>query len=387
MEEQRTREAAGAYILGGNGSTLAFVHDLVPEQKQITAWLVPLAWTPVGVVLGEPWQRVGIAADNVAGWTDQTFSADDPRSFVSPMRDLDLLLRVGWRAERPERLAEGVVLNPEDVPEDILDGLDHPPAALVQCAICRRTCVRDHFVWNDRRLCAWDYHTSVFGRRGPWRGVPYEERLFETLPRAPYVVGALLDEINVDIVLAIGGFAEALQREIVNLAIERGRRGIVSRGPHGRRLHAAARTPAGAVREEPGGSGINAAIGRLWIVFVACFAILAGRQIWLQVFAAERIASDPHNPRRGARDGLPRRDPRARRQRARLFDEGRPRLSVRCGVRALRRLSLEPLRRRGARRRFRCRAAGAAGARPTRSRKRARSSAAGRSGRTCAGRT
>jgi peptidoglycan glycosyltransferase len=35
----------------------------------------------------------------------------------------------------------------------------------------------------------------------------------------------------------------------------------------------------------------------LWIVFVACFAILAGRQIWLQVFAAERIASDPHNPR------------------------------------------------------------------------------------------
>jgi peptidoglycan glycosyltransferase len=51
------------------------------------------------------------------------------------------------------------------------------------------------------------------------------------------------------------------------------------------------------VKDEPGRSGINAAIGRLWIVFVACFAILAGRQIWLQVFAAERIANDPHNPR------------------------------------------------------------------------------------------
>lgn len=49
--------------------------------------------------------------------------------------------------------------------------------------------------------------------------------------------------------------------------------------------------------EEPGRSGINAAIGRLWIVFVACFAILAGRQIWLQIFAAERIAGDAHNPR------------------------------------------------------------------------------------------
>ncbi len=222
MEEQRTRETAGAYILGGNGSTLAFAHDLVPEQKQITAWLVPLAWTPIGVVLGEPWQRVGIAADNVAGWTDQTFSADDPRSFISPIRDLELLLRTGWRAERPDRLSENVILNPEDLPEDILDGLDHPPAALVQCAICRRTCVRDHFVWNDRQLCAWDYHTSVFGRRGPWRGVPYEERLFETLPRAPYVVGALLDGINVDVVLALAGFAEPLQRELVNLAIERG---------------------------------------------------------------------------------------------------------------------------------------------------------------------
>jgi peptidoglycan glycosyltransferase len=49
--------------------------------------------------------------------------------------------------------------------------------------------------------------------------------------------------------------------------------------------------------ERPGRSGINVAIGRLWIVFVACFAILAGRQVWLQVFAAERIASDSHNPR------------------------------------------------------------------------------------------
>ncbi len=49
--------------------------------------------------------------------------------------------------------------------------------------------------------------------------------------------------------------------------------------------------------EEPGSGGINAAIRRLWAVFLVCFAILAARQIWLQVFAAERIAGDPHDPR------------------------------------------------------------------------------------------
>ena len=45
-----------AYVLSGNANTLAFVSSFVPENRQITAWLVPLAWTPVGVVLGESWQ-------------------------------------------------------------------------------------------------------------------------------------------------------------------------------------------------------------------------------------------------------------------------------------------------------------------------------------------
>jgi hypothetical protein len=208
-----------AYVLGGNASTLAFTSSLVAENRQVTAWLVPLAWTPVGVVLGENWQRVGIAADNLAGWTDQTFDPADERSFVSALRELDLLARTQWSAPVPEALTDNVVINPDDLPEDVLDALTRPAESLVQCAICRRTCVRDHFVWNERRLCAWDYHATVFGRRGPWRNAPYEERLFETLPSTPYVAGPLLDEAGVDAILAIDGIDDVLARRLVNETI------------------------------------------------------------------------------------------------------------------------------------------------------------------------
>lgn len=205
-----------AYVLGGNASTLAFTSSLVPENGQITAWLVPLAWTPIGVVLGEAWQRVGVAADNIANWTDQTFDPSDERSFVTSLRDLELLVRVGWSGDVPEALNEEVLVNPDDVPEDVLDAFTHPAEALTQCAICRRTCVRDHFVWNERRLCAWDYHATVFGKRGPWRDGPYEEHHFETLPRAEYVAAPLLADLEVDPILALDHLDEALARRIVN---------------------------------------------------------------------------------------------------------------------------------------------------------------------------
>jgi len=207
------------YVLGGNASTLAFVSSLRPEKGQVTAWLVPLAWTPVGVTLGEGWQRVSIAADNIGGWVDQTFPAEDEHAFVTPLRDLEMLLRVGWHAEVPERLSETLLVNPEDVPEDVLDGLDHPFEALTQCAVCRRMCVRDCFVWNERQLCAWDYHATVFGKRGPWREEPYEDRFFETLPRAAYVAPGLLHELGVEPVLAVAGIPEERMRQLVNIAI------------------------------------------------------------------------------------------------------------------------------------------------------------------------
>jgi hypothetical protein len=210
-----------AYILGGNASTLAFVSSLIPENRQITAWLVPIAWTPIGVAIGESWQKVSIAADNVPGWADQTFSPDDERSFVTSLRDLEMLLRIGWSAAIPTELGEAAIVNPDDVPEDVLDGIAHPPEVLTQCAICRRTCVRDHFVWNERRLCAWDYHATVFGKRGPWRDGVYEDRHFATLPRARYVAGGLLEEVGVDAVLAIDGIDDGLAQSLITQVMER----------------------------------------------------------------------------------------------------------------------------------------------------------------------
>jgi hypothetical protein len=196
-----------AYILGGNASTLAFVTSFVPDNRQITAWLVPIAWTPIGVAIGESWQKVSIAADNVPGW--------DERSFVTSLRDLEMLLRIGWSAPPPTELNEAVIVNPEDVPEDVLDGIAHPPEVLTQCAICRRTCVRDHFVWNERRMCAWDYHATVFGKRGPWRDEPYEDRHFQTLPSAKYVAGGLLEEVGVEAIAALNGIDESLSQALL----------------------------------------------------------------------------------------------------------------------------------------------------------------------------
>lgn len=208
-----------AYVLGGNSSTLAFVTNGRADRGQLSAWLAPLAWTPIGVVLGENWQRVGIAADNVGGWVDQTFPPEDERSFVTSLHDLDLLIRIGWGDEPPELLRDSNVINIDDIPEDVAEALAHPPEILTQCAVCRRTCVRDHFVWNERQLCAWDYHSTVFGRRGPWHSGPYEERHFATLPVAAYVAGGLLDEIGVDAILAISGINETTSHELLNAAI------------------------------------------------------------------------------------------------------------------------------------------------------------------------
>ena len=65
----------------------------------------------------------------------------------------------------------------------------------MQCAACRRLCVRDDFVWKEKQLCAWDYHAQVFGRRGPWHDGAYEERHFETLPSVRVRgAGLLLEE-------------------------------------------------------------------------------------------------------------------------------------------------------------------------------------------------
>lgn len=199
---------------------------------------MPLAWTPAGVVLGDAWQRVGIALTGVIDWADRTFPPEDERAFIAPVRDIELLARVEWSAPVPERLDEDAVLNIEDLPEDVAEGLAHPAAPITQCSACRRLCVRDEFVWKERQLCAWDFHGQVFGKRGPWREGAYEERHFDSLVRCAYVAPALLGELGVEVVLAIEGVEEEIARRLVDvlLAQDEGRAHLAVRTENGLRV-------------------------------------------------------------------------------------------------------------------------------------------------------
>jgi hypothetical protein len=228
-------------VLGGNASTLAVASSFrAPADSPrggaiVRARLVPLAWTPAGAVVGNGWQNAGIAIAGLFDWIDRTFPPEDERSFVAPMRDVELLVRTGWEAPAPERIDLETVLNVEDLPDDVADALAHPAAVLVQCAACRRLCVQDDFVWREKQLCAWDYHTQVFGKRGPWREGICEERHFATLPACAYVAGPLLAELGVEGVLAVESVSEQTARDVVNALLER----------EPDRAHLVARTPAG----------------------------------------------------------------------------------------------------------------------------------------------
>ncbi|MBV8245531.1 MAG: hypothetical protein JOZ38_06400 [Candidatus Eremiobacteraeota bacterium] len=220
-EEHPEAAESRAFVVGGNTNTLAFVNSFRGENGRIAAHVVPLAWTPLGVVSGDLWQRVEIPAQDLAAWIDQTFPPDDERAFLAPMRDIELLARTQWEALVPSRLDERTVINLEDLPDEIAEALAHPPAPIVQCAACRRLCVRDDFKWGERQLCAWDYHATVFGKRGPWRNGAYEERFFETLPRPAYVAPPLLEELHVEVILATNAIDDALARSIVNQVLDR----------------------------------------------------------------------------------------------------------------------------------------------------------------------
>jgi len=171
-------------------------------------------------VIGETWQNVGIALTGLLDWVDRAFPPEDERAFVAPMRDIELLARVQWHADLPETLSDHTVLNIEDVPEEIADGLAHPPAPIVQCAVCRRLCVRDDFVWKEKQLCAWDYHAQVFGKRGPWHDGPYEARHFDTVPSCAYVAPPILLEMGVDVILATGEISDASAQAMINLLLD-----------------------------------------------------------------------------------------------------------------------------------------------------------------------
>jgi hypothetical protein len=214
------RDAPRVFVLGGNTSTLAVVNSFVPEGGAITARLVSMARTPVGVVVGDGWQNAGIALAGLFDWIDRTFPPEDERAFIAPMRDIELLARIGWQAPLPDVVSEESVLNIEDVPEEVAEALGHPTGAIVQCAACRRLCVRDEFVWKEKQLCAWDFHAQVFGRRGPWRNGAYEVHHFETLPSAAYVAPPLLHENGVELILAVNSVDEGTAHAAINVVMD-----------------------------------------------------------------------------------------------------------------------------------------------------------------------
>lgn len=152
-------------------------------------------------------------------WIERTFPAEDETAFVASVRDIEILTRIGWEVAFPETLDARSVLNLEDLPDEITEGLARPHRDLVVCAACRSLCVRDDFAWKDRQLCAWDHHAQVFGKRGPWHEGIYEERHFESLPSCAYVASPLLEELGVEEVLAVGSVELSVARAIANTLI------------------------------------------------------------------------------------------------------------------------------------------------------------------------
>lgn len=171
--------------------------------------------------MGADSQEVGIPVSELVDWIDRTFPPDDEHAFVASMRDLELLTRIGWNSPLPDTLDERSILNVEDLPDEIADALTRPPVVLVQCAACRRLCVRDDFTWKEKQLCAWDYHAQLFGKRGPWHEGAYEPRHLETLPSCAYVAPALLDELGVEVLLTVAELSDDATHAIVNALLER----------------------------------------------------------------------------------------------------------------------------------------------------------------------
>jgi hypothetical protein len=211
---------ARVFVVGANASTLAVVNSLRPEEGRISAHLIPLAATPLGLALGEGRQDVAVPLKGLFDWIDRTFPADDDDAFVASVRDLELLIRIGWHSPYPQQLDDRSVLNVEDIPDEMANALARPPVPLEQCAACRRLCIRDDFVWKEKQLCAWDYHAQVFGKRGPWREGAYEERHFETLPSCAYVAAGLLTELGVDVLLTLAELSGSTVQAIVNRVLE-----------------------------------------------------------------------------------------------------------------------------------------------------------------------
>lgn len=211
--------APRAFILGGNAHSLAFISGLSSDDETVVAYMVPMAQTPAGNVCGLEWQQLTLAQQELLDWIDRTFPASDERAFVAPARDIELLARVEWNVAPPQRLDETAVLNVDDIPDDVLEALAAPPATLVQCAACRRLCVRGDFVWKERELCAWDFHRHVFGRRGPWQTGTCNEHFPDGAPRAAYVAPPLVEESGAHVIMFLAQELCDVASDVLNAVI------------------------------------------------------------------------------------------------------------------------------------------------------------------------
>ncbi len=239
----------------------------------------------------------------------------------------------------------------------------------MQCAACRRLCVRDDFVWKEKQLCAWDYHAQVFGKRGPWHNGPYEERHFETLPACAYVAVGLLGELGVELVLRSRRVARERRARNRQRRARSRTRAAAHGGAHRRRVHGAAR------------GMTNRAIRDLAAVLRAALCragdspdLRAGRSR-RPTIAARAEQSAPRAARR-----RPRPDFGYRRHRARAQQRESPHLSAGRTARASGRLRFAALRHQRHRRRLR------SGAQPAGTRRRSRGSSSTRSSPRCAAR-
>ena len=135
------------------------------------------------------------------------------------MRDLELLARIGWSAKRRPSSTKTLLSIRDDCPKMFWKRSTHPAETLIQCAICRRTCVRDHFVWNERRLARGTTTRSFSAGADRGAKSPTKNGLWDTLPIPNTSRPTCSTSRHVDLVLSLGGIDEALARRIINEVI------------------------------------------------------------------------------------------------------------------------------------------------------------------------
>ena len=114
----QTRRSEAPSASSVYSSTLALVNSRSLRSVNVFRF----AWTPMGVVLGRGPAKSRRPAGRALRLDRSHFSGRRRSSVRRPLRDLELLLRVGWNSPFPEALDERSVLNVEETPEELARG-------------------------------------------------------------------------------------------------------------------------------------------------------------------------------------------------------------------------------------------------------------------------